>query len=127
MAAIAAVLPHMTKNQEFIIQQRCEDMIRYGYVALRRFPKSERHVLSAEIRHTMLDLLALVIRVKKRFFKKTSLQDLDICIDTLRSQIRLAMEMQFLPFKQYEVWSKQVDEIGRMAGAMIKGGNTSRA
>jgi hypothetical protein len=90
MAAIAAVLPHMTKNQEFIIQQRCEDMIRYGYVALRRFPKSERHVLSAEIRHTMLDLLALVIRVKKRFFKKTSLQDLDICIDTLRSQIRLA-------------------------------------
>jgi hypothetical protein len=110
----------MSEAKEFLLQKRVEDMIKYGYVALRRFPKSERHVLSAEIRHTMLDLLALCIRTKKRFFKKTTLQDFDICNDTLRSQIRLAMEMNFLPFKQYEILAKQIDEIGKMVGGLLR-------
>ena len=35
------------------IRQKCEDMIAYGYVAVRQFPKTERHVLAQEIRVTM--------------------------------------------------------------------------
>lgn len=30
------------------IRQKCEEMIAYGYVALRQFPTFERHVLAAE-------------------------------------------------------------------------------
>lgn len=36
-------------------------MIKYGYAALRQFPKSEKHVLSAEIRQSMFSLLRLII------------------------------------------------------------------
>lgn len=32
------------------IRRKCEDMIAYGHVVLRQFPKAERHVLCAEIR-----------------------------------------------------------------------------
>jgi hypothetical protein len=39
------------------LAQKLEVMIQYGYVALRRFPKSERHVLSQEIRLSMWAML----------------------------------------------------------------------
>lgn len=32
---------------DLLIRQKCEAMIEYGYVALRQFPKFERHVLAA--------------------------------------------------------------------------------
>lgn len=62
---------------DLIIKQKCEDMIRYGYVALRQFPKFERHVLSQEIRLTMWAILRLIIVCNKRYYKKTTLQELD--------------------------------------------------
>lgn len=105
--------------QDLRIAQKVEDMIQYGYVAVRRFPKSERHVSSAQIREAMWELLELVIICSKRYHKKTSLQELDIKIELIRRQLRLAMQLQFLPMRQYEHWAKMLDEIGRMTGGWI--------
>ena len=52
-------------KQPLIIEQRIRDMMQYGYIALRQFPKSERHVLAAEIRTSMLTLLRLVVTAAK--------------------------------------------------------------
>lgn len=48
------------------------------------------------------------------------MQDLDAELDLLRSQIRIAQKLGFLPFKNYEVWSRHLDEIGRMIGGWFK-------
>ena len=68
-------------------------MIAYGYVALRQFPKSEKHVLAAEIRNSMWEILRLIVVCNKRYHKKTTLQDLDAQLDLLRSQIRIAKQL----------------------------------
>ena len=102
------------------IRRKCEDMIAYGYVVLRQFPKAERHVLSQEIRNTMWNLLRLIIICNKRYFKKTTMQDLDAELDLLRSQVRMAQKLGYLSFKSYEVWSRHLDEIGRMIGGWFK-------
>jgi hypothetical protein len=47
------------------IRQKCEEMIAYGYVAIRQFPKFERHVLGAEIRAAMWNELRAVARGDK--------------------------------------------------------------
>ena len=107
-------------SDDLKVRQKCEDMLQYGYQAVRHFPKSERHVLSQEIRSTMWRVLRLVIVCNRRYHKKTTMQDLDAELDLLRSQVRLAMQLQFLPFKKYEVWSRQIDEIGRMIGGWFK-------
>ena len=107
-------------NEDLRIRQHVESMIQYGYTAVRQFPKSERHVLSQEIRQTMWRLLRLVIICNRRYHKKTTMQDLDAELDLLRSQIRLAQEMGFLPFRRYEQWAKQLSEIGRMVGGWQK-------
>jgi hypothetical protein len=105
---------------DLLIRQKIEGMIQYGYVALRQFPKSERHVLSQELRQTLWELLRLVIICNHRYHKKTTMQDLDATLDLLRSQIRLAKDLEFLPFKKYEVWSRLLDEVGRMIGGWYK-------
>lgn len=106
--------------EPLIIKQKHEDMMKYGYVCLRQFPKSERHTLSAEIRLTMYEIDKLIIRSQKRYFKKTTLQDLDIEVAHLKTKIRLAKELGFLPFNKYENWEKMVIEIGKMVGGWIK-------
>lgn len=102
------------------IRQKTEDMIRYGYIAIRQFPKSERHVLSQEIRQTMWQLLRLIVICNRRYHKKTTMQDLDATLDLLRAQVRLAKELGYLCFKKYEVWARHTDELGRMIGGWMK-------
>lgn len=107
-------------SQELKIRQKTEDMIAYAYEALRQFPKSERHTLAADIKHCMFRLLRLIIETNKRYYKKTALQEMDVELDLLRSYVRLAMSLGFLPFKKYEVWSGYLAEIGRMLGGWMK-------
>ena len=107
-------------QEDLKIRLKVEEMIQYGYAALRHFPKSEKHVLSAEIRRCMFQILRYVIVCNRRYYKKTTMQDLDAELDALRSMVRLSMELGFLPFQKYEVWSRFNDEIGRYLGKWMQ-------
>lgn len=106
--------------QELRVAQKMEEVIRYGYVAVARFPKSERHVLSQELRTRMWRILELIVICAKRYHKKTTLQELDAEIEMLRRQIRIAVDLGYLPFRQYETWARHLNEVGAMVGAWIK-------
>ncbi|MFP4209585.1 MAG: diversity-generating retroelement protein Avd [Wenzhouxiangella sp.] len=120
MSRGANLQPRPPAGGDLIIRKKVEDMTRYAYVALRQFPKSERHVLSAEIRGACWRLLRLVIICNKRYHKKTTLQDLDAELDLLRCQVRIAFELQYLPPRKYEHWSRLNDEIGRLVGGWLR-------
>ena len=107
-------------KQPLIIEQRVREMMQYGYVALRQFPKSERHVLGAEIRTSMLTLMRLVITAAKRYHKKTTLTDLDVELAVLQNQVRLARDLAYLPIGKYQHWSGLNLEIGRMIGGWLE-------
>lgn len=102
------------------IKQKCEDMIKYGYVALRQFPKSEKFSLAQDIKRTMIGLLERIVRSNRHRDKKEALYAIDTELEILRTQVRLAMELQFLPFAKYEVWGGHLAEIGRMLGGWMK-------
>ncbi len=109
-------------NKDFKILQKTYDMILYGNVCLKQFPKHERHVMAADIRESMYRLLGLIVRANKKYHKKTTLQDIDIELEVLRTYIRLAADPQlrYLPIRKYENWSKMLNEIGRMLGGWMK-------
>lgn len=106
--------------EDLKILQKLYDMIKYGYIALAQFPKSEKFVLAADIKCCMHKVLAKGIEAQKKYYKKTTLQDMDVELTKLKAFLRLAHELGFLPPKKYEIWSKMTVEIGRMLGGWIK-------
>lgn len=103
-----------------IIEEKCRDMLLYGYQAIKQFPKHEKHVLGAEIRLSMLQLQRLIITAFKRYHKKTTLTDLDIELAILKRRVRLAKDLRYLDVKKYQLWIEKLVEIGRMIGGWIK-------
>lgn len=102
------------------ILTKLEELDTYSHQAVQQFPRVERHVLSAEIRGTLNRLLHLTIQAAKRYHKKTTLQDLDIEVEYLRALVRKARRLSYITDKRYEIWSRHIDEIGRMVGGWIR-------
>lgn len=108
--------------EDLKILQKTYDMIIYGNICLRQFPKSERYALASDIKQSMYTLLRLIIAANKRYYKKTSLQEIDVELEALRTLIRLSAdsEFKFLTLKKYENWSRMLAEIGKMLGGWMK-------
>lgn len=107
-------------TEDLKILQKIFDMMEYAYGALAQFPKSEKFALCTDIKHSMDKLLERCIEAQKKYYKKTTLQDMDVEIAKLRAYIRLSHQLGFLPPKKYEVWSEKLVEIGKMLGGWIK-------
>ena len=115
------LLPKGHSVENLKIKLKMEDTIKYGYIALKQFPKSEKFSLAADIKKTMFSLLEQIIRANRsRENKGPMLYDIDTSLEVLRTQVRLAMELEFLPFAKYEAWSSHTTELGKMLGGWIK-------
>lgn len=106
--------------EEFNILQKTFDMMEYAYKALAQYPKGEKFALVADIKRCMDLILERIIEANKKYYKKTTLQELDVEIAKLKMYIRLSYKLEFLPPKKYEIWSGLVVEIGKMVGGWIK-------
>lgn len=103
-------------------------------VYLNHFPKHEKFALANNIRNTAYDVYDLIVECQKRYFKKTTLTNLDISHEQLRMQLYLAYELGYFQFKdgkkgadafalEEKRWlaiSLLVDELGKMIGGWIK-------
>lgn len=115
------------KPKAFLVKTKIEDLMAYTKQAVANFPRNERQT-AAEIRRTMLHMYELSIIIEKKYYKKTTTQELDVNIDILRHLVRMAREDRFygqnvtppLSPKQYEIISRMLDEIGRLVGGYIK-------
>ena len=106
--------------EELKILQKTFDMINYAYPALAQYPKGEKFALVADIKRCMDVMLESIIEANKKYYKKTTLQELDVEVEKLKAYVRLSYNLGFLPPKKYEQWSGLVVEIGRMVGGWIK-------
>lgn len=109
------------------LEQKCIEMIKYGYVVLRQFPRYEKHGLASEIRETMWRTQRLIITALKRHHKKTTLSDLDIEIGLLKRQARVSRELGYLDNKRYHNWIAMLVEMGRMTGGWLRSVRGSKA
>lgn len=106
--------------EELRILQKTFDMINYAYKALAQYPKGEKFALVVDIKRCMDLILERIIEANKKYYKKTTLQELDVEVEKLKAYIRLSYNLGFLPPKKYEIWSSLVVEIGKMLGGWIK-------
>lgn len=106
--------------EELKILQKTFDMMNYAYPALAQYPKGKKFALVVDIKRCMDVMLERIIEANKKYYKKTTLQELDVEVEKLKAYVRLSYNLGFLPPKKYEQWSGLVVEIGRMVGGWIK-------
>ena len=121
----------MSVHNEAILNRKFVEMAKLMNIYLNHFPRFEKYALSNNIRNTMYHLYDLITECQKRYYKKTSLTELDITHQKLRMQIYLANELGYFEFrdgkkndkvnasKRFLAITKLVDEIGRIIGAWI--------
>lgn len=110
-------------TEDFKTLQKIEDMLEYAYPALAQFPKAEKFSLAQDIRNSMNTLVKLTVAEEKKYTKKTTLENMDIELATLKIYVRLAMRLKFISFHKYEVWEGMLVEIGKMIGGLLKSVN----
>lgn len=104
-------------------------------IYLNHFPRHEKYALANRIRNTAYELFDLISEAQKRYYKKTTLTDMDIVHEKLRMQIALANELGYFGFvggkevkdirenpgqHRYLAMNKIIDELGRMIGGWIQ-------
>jgi hypothetical protein len=105
--------------KDLLILTKIEELDAYSHIVMIQFPKKEQFVLCASIRNTLTEIIKLTVRAGKKYYKKTTLENLDIEIEYLRSLIRKTHRLKYINTKRYEVWIRHVNEIGRMTGGWI--------
>ena len=124
----------MSLHSEAGLNRKMVEFIKLLNVYLNHFPKHERYALSNRLRNTSYEIYDLITEGQKRYFKKTTLTQLDITHEKLRMQLYLAFEAGYFRFKdgrevdspkaekaerRYLVISAMVDELGKMIGGWI--------
>ncbi len=117
--------------KDFALLAKVEDLDVYSHKICQGFNKAERHVLSAEIRHTLAHILHLIIRATKEQLEerrlrrplvqtKELLRQCDVELEYLKCQIRKAYALRLINESTYGAWAQRVIEVGAMLGAWIK-------
>lgn len=115
------------RPQKFVLKEKVSDMLKYGLPLLDQFPRRNRKIAD-EMKASMLDMLKLTIRLEKKYYKKTTLEELDIELSVLKEFVVLASDKDYcgtkyappLTIHQREVWSLKNSEIGRLIGGYKK-------
>ena len=102
-----------------------------GY--LKHFPRDEKFALVKDIKNVAYELVILYAKAKKQYQNKTTLQNLDITLETLRLLTRVAFEMRYFNYdngrdentdsealRKYTYLANQFDEIGSIIGSWLK-------
>ena len=117
--------------KDFTLLAKLEELDLEGHKIVKRFEKSEKHVLSAEIRHTNAELLHLIIRAAKMQLEERRtrkpllgtrelLWQADVELEYLRVQVRKSFALRLINEKTYEDWSRLVHDCGGLLGAWLK-------
>jgi hypothetical protein len=112
-------------NSQLVILQKTYDLMLYAFPLLARFPKNQRFTLAQQIQNGMLDMAAHIVRanMSRGRGRWLALREVNACLEVLRLNVRLSMELGFLKRKQWEQLSFRLNEIGRLLGGWMKSGS----
>lgn len=113
--------------EPFHLEEKIDEMLAYGLPLTDKFPRRRRR-LADEMRDMMLEMEKLVIALRMKYSKKTTLENLDITLAMLKKFVILAADKQYngeqyappLTAHQRETWSRMNNEIGCMIGSYKK-------
>ena len=110
----------MAKNEELKIIQDFYDFMLWMIRHIEKFPRHHRYSLGTSVEKRLQRILELFLRAKFSKQKRQMLSDVNIELEILRFQLRLAKDLGVLTVKSYGFGSKCLLEIGSQTGGWLK-------
>ena len=101
-------------------------MMKYGRPLTKNFSRKDRD-LADDMRVSMLKMYHLAVELEKKYYRKTTAQELDVELEWMRNLVRMAADKELcgakfappLSMHQYETWARYNTEIGCLLGKYI--------
>ncbi len=85
-----------------------------------KFPRDHRFVLGERMERQVYGILESLIRAKYDRARRAVLQEVNVNLEILRFQIRLAKDLRCLPLKAYGEAAQHTTDIGRQVGGWLR-------
>ena len=122
--------------RKFVLKEKTGGMLRYGMPLVDNFPRRTRKCADI-LRDSMLEMYRLATRLERKYYKKTTIEELDIELAVLKEFVVLASDKDYfrggdtgadrskgyappLTIHQRDVWSRYNKEIGALIGGYKK-------
>src|SRR5438045_8449438 len=83
----------LKRHEELVVITKTYDLILWSCNHTGKFPRNHRFVLGERIERNLYDLLEILIRAKYTRQRQELLEQANLVLETLRSQIRLATDL----------------------------------
>jgi len=108
-------------SDEPAVVQKAYDLVLWAVPAIAKFPRSYRFVLGERMENALYDVLEGLIEARyDRGRRPELLARVNVWLEKLRFQSRLARDLNVLGIKQYEHFARLADEVGRQVGGWAK-------
>lgn len=113
--------------EPFRLKEKIGEMIAYGRPLTMNFSRRNRDLADA-MRESMTRMYHLAVEIEKKYYRKTTTQELDVELEWMRHLVRMAGSKDYyghkfappLSIHQREVWARYNTDIGNLLGGYIQ-------
>ncbi len=105
-----------------LIYKQYLDLIFYVTNLLLKYPKGERHGLSADVREALYDGLKDILLAYRLYNKKEKihyLNELDVQLKFIKALARISYRKKYINNRNYNAWCKKLFHLGNLLGGWI--------
>jgi len=105
---------------ELSLFQKWESLLDWILDRIEGFPKSVRFTFSEKMARISLEIMEAIIDCFYSHTKKQKLKHINIQLEQLRVYSRLCYKRRYFSISQYEFFSREINETGKIIGGWIK-------
>jgi len=100
--------------------EACHQLLLWLIPALDGMPRRQKFLLGDRIQHQAQDVMDTLIEAAYVKPRTEALQRANLGLQQLRFGLRLAKDLELMPFKQYEHAARLIDALGRQVGGWLR-------
>lgn len=113
-------------KSELKVIQDFYDFLLWMIEQIAKFPRNHRHSLGVSIENRLQEIMADLIRARYRRDRISLLERVNVEMEVLRFQLRLASDLKVLSIRGHGFAAKSLVEVGSQVGGWLKASEKKR-
>jgi len=105
---------------ELLVISKMYDLTIWCCQRIANFPRDRRYTLGDRIERRLYDVIEALLRAKYARERADILREINLQLEMLRFQFRMAKDLRCLSIEAYGYASRSVNEVGKLVGGWLK-------